>query len=157
MQKGINNNRRVQFNLCAPVARKPKQLENPRPYSNYSDYTSLLHNLEYIFHMDNWNKIPLARPLKNSGKNQDQFCHYHNSLGHWTSACYVLRDAIEQLVREEKLQKFVDQTWERRTPEQTVQNVPNRPLATHTRRNRGRIKLTISTRIHKNESSRSCM
>ena len=73
--KGGNNDRRVQLNLGTPVARKPEQLVNPRPYSKYSDYNPLIQNLEYIFHVDNQNKIPPARPLKNSDKNQDKFCH----------------------------------------------------------------------------------
>ena len=76
--------------------------------------------------MDNRNKIPAPRPLRNTGKNLDQFCHYHNSPGHWTSACFVLRDAVEQLVREGALQEFVDQTRGQRTPEQALQQVPNR-------------------------------
>ena len=38
---------------------------------------------------------------------------------------------MEHLVREGKLQQFVDQTRERKTPEQAMQNIPNRATGTH--------------------------
>ena len=90
--------------------RLDNQVERRLLYLKYNDYAALVHNLEYIFHMDNRNKIPPPKLLRNTGKNLDQFFHYHNSLGHWTSACFILCDAIEQLVWEGSLQDFVDQT-----------------------------------------------
>ena len=86
----------------------------------YSDYVALVYSLEHVFQVDNRDKIPASKPLRNVSKNSDQFCHYHNSPGHWTSACFVLCDVVEQLVREGALQEFVDQTRECRTPEEAL-------------------------------------
>ena len=73
--------------------------------------------------MDNQDKIPTLKQLRNTGKNFDQFFHYHNSPSHWTSACFVLRDAFEQLVHEGTLQEFVEKTRGHRTLEQALQQV----------------------------------
>ena len=86
------------------IAQQPRHLNNRnerRPIlSKYADYTALVYNLEHVFQVDNRNKIPSPRPLHNTDKNLDQFCHYHNNPDHWTSACFVLRDIVKQLVRE---------------------------------------------------------
>ena len=71
ISKEEGSNRRTQFINDAPNVRKPEQLINPRLPSKYTSYALLVHNLEYIFHVDNRNKIPPARPLKSPGKNQD--------------------------------------------------------------------------------------
>ena len=39
--------------------------------------------------------------------NKSLFCKYHNSFGHRTEDCYDLRDAVEQLIREGRLAKYV--------------------------------------------------
>ena len=98
---------------------------NIQPQSKYSDYASLVHNLEYICNIDNHTKIPPPCPMKKQGKNTYQICHYHNIPGHWTSVCFVLRDTVEQLIREGSLRQFVDQTWEAVTPQQAVQKISN--------------------------------
>ena len=94
--------------------------------SKFADYAALVYNLEHAFQVDNQDKIPTPKPLYNTGKNLDQFFHYHNSPGHWTSACFILRDVVEQLVREGALQDFFDQTKGHQTPKQALQQVPNR-------------------------------
>ena len=129
MNREEGHDRKTQSTDDILSPKRSGQLVNPRLPTKYTIYTPLVYSLEHIFHVDNWNKIPPARPLKSLGKNQDQFCHYHNSPGHWTSTCYVLRDVVEQLVREGKLQQFVDQTKERKTHDQAMQNVPNRAAA----------------------------
>ena len=121
------DNRLRPYELVAQQPRRPDNRNERRPTpSKFADYAALVYNLEHIFQVDNRNKIPALRPLRNIGKNLDQFCHYHNSPGHWTSACFVLHDAVEQLVREGALQEFFYQTRGRRTPEQALQHVPNR-------------------------------
>ena len=66
-----NNNRLVQFNLGSQPPKKSENSENAHPRSKYSDYTPLFHILEYVYQVDNHNKIPPPYPLKNLGKNMD--------------------------------------------------------------------------------------
>ena len=39
--------------------------------------------------------------------NKSLFCEYHNGFGHMMEDCYNLRDAVEQLIREGRLAKYV--------------------------------------------------
>ena len=95
------DNRPWPYELVAQQPRRPDNRNERRSTpSIFVDYTALVYNLEYVFQVDNRNKILAPRPLHNTGKNLDQFYHYHNSPSHWTSACFVLRDVVEQLVRE---------------------------------------------------------
>ncbi|MED6167325.1 hypothetical protein PIB30_001748 [Stylosanthes scabra] len=42
-----------------------------------------------------------------NAKNKTLFCDYHQGYGHKTQDCYDLKDAIEQAIREGKLNKFI--------------------------------------------------
>ena len=115
----------VQIGSNGKLARGKNSQGNVQPLLKYSNYTPLILNLEYIYNFYNHTNIPLPHPMKNLGKNTYQFCHYHNSLRHWMSACFVLRDVMEQLIQEGSLRQFVDQTWEAVTPQQAVQKISN--------------------------------
>ncbi|MED6203238.1 hypothetical protein PIB30_113577, partial [Stylosanthes scabra] len=54
--------------------------------------------------------LPKARPLKGrtqNAKNRSLYCDYHQGYGHKTQDCYDLKDAIEQAIRDGKLNDFV--------------------------------------------------
>ncbi|XP_052209253.1 uncharacterized protein LOC127812767 [Diospyros lotus] len=48
---------------------------------------------------------PIKTP--NKFRNREKFCAYHNEVGHDTSECYALKDAIEELIRRGRLQDYV--------------------------------------------------
>ncbi|MED6221979.1 hypothetical protein PIB30_060024 [Stylosanthes scabra] len=64
--------------------------------------------------------LPKARPLKGrtqNAKNISLFCDYHQGYGHKTQDCYDLKDAIEQAIRDDKLNEFIQIIREPRTSE----------------------------------------
>ncbi|MED6210267.1 hypothetical protein PIB30_062610 [Stylosanthes scabra] len=59
-----------------------------------------------------------ARPLKGrtqNAKNRSLYCDYHQGYGHKTQDYYDLKDAIEQAIRDGKLNEFVQIIREPRT------------------------------------------
>ena len=40
---------------------------------------------------------------------RDKYCRFHRDHGHDTTDCYDLKQQIEALIRQEKLQKFISQ------------------------------------------------
>ena len=49
--------------------------------------------------------------LKNdpSKRSRDKYCRFHRDHGHDTADCYDLKQQINALIRQEKLQKFVSE------------------------------------------------
>ena len=43
-----------------------------------------------------------------SKRTRDKYCHFHCDHGHNTSKCYDLKQQIEALIRQGKLQRFAD-------------------------------------------------
>ncbi|CAL2256861.1 unnamed protein product [Prunus armeniaca] len=52
-------------------------------------------------------KPPPQRPSNKPMTNTGVFCHFHQFSGHDTESCFALRNIIEGLIREEKLDKYV--------------------------------------------------
>ena len=46
-------------------------------------------------------------------RSKDKYCCFHRDHGHDTTDCYDLKQQIEALIRQEKLQKFVSRERER--------------------------------------------
>ncbi|MED6164452.1 hypothetical protein PIB30_090235 [Stylosanthes scabra] len=62
--------------------------------------------------------LPKARALKGrtqNAKNKSSFCDYHQGYEHKTQDCYDLKDAIEQAIRDGKLNEFIQIIREPRT------------------------------------------
>ncbi|KAL5573156.1 hypothetical protein UlMin_022753 [Ulmus minor] len=60
------------YDLVAQQPRRPDHRVERRPTpSKFDDYAALVYNLEHVFQVDNRNKIPAPRPLRNTGKNLD--------------------------------------------------------------------------------------
>ncbi|MED6162803.1 hypothetical protein PIB30_073991 [Stylosanthes scabra] len=62
--------------------------------------------------------LPKARPLKGRAqntKNRSLFCDYHQGYGHKTQDCYDLKYAIDQAIRDSKLNEFIQIIREPRT------------------------------------------
>jgi len=48
---------------------------------------------------------PIMTPLEK--RRQDRFCEFHGEAGHVTNECFSLRNAIEDMVAQGKMQQFV--------------------------------------------------
>jgi len=83
----------------------------------FDTYTPLVTNLSKI--LDETLHADLATvqkpyPIKDRpGIDKTKFYTFHKSFGHNTDSCIQLKDAIEQLIREGKLQRYVQ---EKQTP-----------------------------------------
>ena len=77
--------------------------------SKYNEYTPLNVSLSKLF----WEVGQVERFLKpkilkmRANTNKSLFCEYHNGFEHRTEDCYDLRDAVEQLISEGILAKYV--------------------------------------------------
>ena len=74
--------------------------------------------------------------------NRSLFCEYHNSFGHKTEDCYDFRDAVEQLILEGRLARYI-----------AFQRSPRKRRASHVkedeRRNPLSQKISEDFRVHK--------
>ncbi|XP_057734405.1 uncharacterized protein LOC130949791 [Arachis stenosperma] len=54
-------------------------------------------------------KIPPPRPIKSKkrGGNRTEYCEYHRIYGHPTNECFDLKNVIEKLVREGRLDRYL--------------------------------------------------
>ncbi|XP_072080442.1 uncharacterized protein [Arachis hypogaea] len=78
-------------------------------------------------HPTSLNEIPPPRPIKHKrGGSRTEYCEYHQIYGHPTNDCYDLKNVIEKLVRDGRLDRFlanrVDEPKKRRTDEEGGRN-----------------------------------
>ncbi|XP_015960006.1 uncharacterized protein LOC107483917 [Arachis duranensis] len=80
--------------------------EKPRKYHNY---TSLRVSLVDVYReICNTKKIPPPRLIKHKrGGSRIEYCEYHRIYGHSTNECYDLKNVIEKLAREGRLDQFL--------------------------------------------------
>ena len=75
----------------------------------YHEYNPLNVSLSELFRevgqVESFLKPKVLKMRANT--NKSLFCEYHNGFGHRTEGCYDLRDAVEQLIREGRLAKYV--------------------------------------------------
>ncbi|MED6166153.1 hypothetical protein PIB30_106231 [Stylosanthes scabra] len=93
---------------------------NPKPLKQkFDNYTPLAASITEIYHqISEKGVLPKARPLKGktqNAKSRSLFCDYHQGYGHKTQDCYDLKDAIEQAIRDGKLNEFIKIIREPRT------------------------------------------
>ncbi|XP_057734366.1 uncharacterized protein LOC130949741 [Arachis stenosperma] len=89
---------------------KKKEDRHGNKIKNYHNYTPLRVSLVDIYReICHTEKIPPARPLKGrrGGGNRIEYCEYHRVRGHSTSECFDLKNVIEKLVREGKLDRYL--------------------------------------------------
>ncbi|XP_015954602.1 uncharacterized protein LOC107478960 [Arachis duranensis] len=80
--------------------------EKPRKYHNYTPlWVSLVDVYRKIC---NTEKIPPSRPIKHKRRgSRTEYCEYHRIYGHPTNEFYDLKNVIEKLAREGKLDRFL--------------------------------------------------
>lgn len=62
-----------------------------------------------------------------SKRSRDKYCHFHRDHGHDTSNCYDLKQQIEALIRQAKLQRFVNKERTDAPQEQVARRKNERP------------------------------
>lgn len=87
--------------------------KNARRGPRYDTYTPLIASHERVL-MDIWEHPALRwpstwapQPKKPMTYGNGKLCKFHNEYGHGTEECSHLRDEIERLVRENRLNKYV--------------------------------------------------
>ncbi|XP_015931271.1 uncharacterized protein LOC107457613 [Arachis duranensis] len=83
----------------------------PRPFSRvgkFTNYTPLtLPIMEVYQQIAEKGILSKPRPLKDrTGGNKSLYCDYHKGYGHQTQDCFDLKDALEQAIRDGKLNEF---------------------------------------------------
>ncbi|XP_015931684.1 uncharacterized protein LOC107458002 [Arachis duranensis] len=75
----------------------------------YHSYTPLKVSLVDVYReICNTEKLPPPRPIKNKkGGSRDDYCEYHKMYGHSTNDCYDLKNVIERLAREGRLNRYL--------------------------------------------------
>ncbi|XP_024020104.1 uncharacterized protein LOC112091244 [Morus notabilis] len=95
----------------APEAKKPRQEDTRRPrlFQKYDSYHELMVGVEDVFNQvgrGNLLRRPEAMKSDPSRRNQKKFCRFHGDVGHHTNDCADLKDEIERLIGEGRLQEF---------------------------------------------------
>ncbi|XP_024020099.1 uncharacterized protein LOC112091242 [Morus notabilis] len=95
----------------APKAKKPRQEDTrkPRLFQKYDSYHELTVGVEEVFNQvsrGNLLRQPKAMKSDPSRRNQKKFCRFHGDVGHHTNDCADLKDEIERVIREGRLQEF---------------------------------------------------
>ncbi|XP_072065654.1 uncharacterized protein [Arachis hypogaea] len=115
---------------------KKKEDRTGEKIKKYHNYTPLWVSLVDIYkEVCNTEKIPPARPLKGKrgGGNRNEYYEYHRVRGHSTNECLELKNIIEKLVREGKLNRYLatrdDEQRKRRRDEDVgrVERLPCTP------------------------------
>ncbi|XP_015955536.1 uncharacterized protein LOC107479935 [Arachis duranensis] len=91
--------------------REPKKKEEVGPDRprRYHSYTPLKVSLVDVYReICNIERLPLPRPIKNKkGGSRGDYCEYHKMYGHSTNDCYDLKNVIERLAREGRLNRYL--------------------------------------------------
>ncbi|XP_025630696.1 uncharacterized protein [Arachis hypogaea] len=89
-------------------SKKKKEIgvEKSRRYHSYSPLkVSLIDVYREICHTE---RLPPPRPIKNKkGESRDDYCEYYKMYGHPTNDCYDLKNVIEKLAREGRLDRYL--------------------------------------------------
>ncbi|XP_057740380.1 uncharacterized protein LOC130957552 [Arachis stenosperma] len=89
-----------------PKKKEDQNSEKSRKYHNYTPLrVSLVDVYREICHTE---KLPPHRPIKHKkAGSQTEYCEYHKLYGHSTNECYDLKNAIEKLAREGRLDRYL--------------------------------------------------
>ncbi|XP_024022447.1 uncharacterized protein LOC112091932 [Morus notabilis] len=95
----------------APEAKKPRQEESrkPRLFQRYDSYHELTVGVEEVFNqVGRGNLLRCPEPMRTdpNRRNQKKFCRFHGEVGHHTNDYVDLKDEIERVIREGRLQEF---------------------------------------------------
>ena len=87
------------------------------PTGRFTSFTLLTVPINQVL-MQIKNEGALTFPGKLKGdpskRSRDEYCHFHHDHSHDTSDCYNLKQQIEALIRQGKLQRFISK--ERKDP-----------------------------------------
>ncbi|KAL4393848.1 hypothetical protein AHAS_Ahas02G0093000 [Arachis hypogaea] len=89
-------------------AKKKEELGLERP-RKYHSYTPLKVSIVDVYReICNTERLPPPRPIKNKkGGSHNDYCEYHKIYGHSTNDCYDLKNVIEKLAREGRLDRYL--------------------------------------------------
>ncbi|XP_016194897.1 uncharacterized protein LOC107635858 [Arachis ipaensis] len=91
--------------------REPKKKEEvgPERPMRYHSYTPLRVSLVDVYRkICHTERLPPHRPIKNKkGKSWGDYCKYHKIYSHSTNECYDLKNVIEKLTREVRLDRYL--------------------------------------------------
>ncbi|XP_057747109.1 uncharacterized protein LOC130966340 [Arachis stenosperma] len=86
--------------------KEDQSIEKPRKYHNYTPLRVSL--VDVYREICNTEKIPPSRPIKHKrGGSKTEYCEYHRIYGYPTNECYDLKNVIEKLDREGRLDRFL--------------------------------------------------
>ena len=106
--------KKANTNLGRGQIEKKSNEERPRKemrtrVRRYHEYTPLNVSLAELYReVGHVERLPKLKALKiRASMNRSLFYEYHNDFRHRTEDCYDLRDAVEQLIRESRLAKYI--------------------------------------------------
>ncbi|XP_016192393.1 uncharacterized protein LOC107633267 [Arachis ipaensis] len=86
------------------LSKAPRSFPRVGKFTNYTPTIPIIKVYQQIAEKK---ILPKPRPLKNrTGGSKSLYCDYHKGYGHKTQDCFDLKDAFEQVIRDEKLAEF---------------------------------------------------
>ena len=122
-------------------------------FTNFTPLNALLDQV--LMQIKDKGTLTFPGKLKNdpTKRSRNKYCHFHHDYGHDTANCYDLKQQIEALIREGKLQKFISKE---RTDTNLREQAPRwendhlRPLVRDIRMNVGGTATTGSSKKARN-------
>ena len=135
---GNNNNRNANGNR-RNRNRGSDPSKRPR-FQTYENYSPLNDTLENIY-LDTYNVLQYKRPPPRDSTEKEmatgKFCLFHGTHGHSTNECRHLRDVIEKLLREGKLDEYKVAPRDRGQGEQAPKQILPAPKPTAQQKGKG--------------------
>ena len=109
-KKHKNGDRQQSPDVSKKKVKSPNQRVPRTPPSKYNNFTDLTKSVEDVFlaieHTSVY-KRPDSMRGDHSKRNQNKYCRYHKDVDHTTEECIILKDEIENLIREGYLRDYV--------------------------------------------------
>lgn len=88
---------------------KRQHQDRSKPQSKYNDYHELTMSIDDIYHEISDRKyLRHPDPMRSSQtkRNQNKYCRFHGEHEHTTLECIDVKDKIERLIRDRRLQQY---------------------------------------------------
>ncbi|XP_050241236.1 uncharacterized protein LOC126690148 [Quercus robur] len=100
------------------------------PTGKFTSFTPLAVLIDQVLmQIKDKGELKFSRKLKGdpNKRPRDKYCHFHRDNGHDTANCYDLKQQIEALIRQGKLQRFVNKERTNPPQEQAPRRENERP------------------------------
>ena len=108
---GSNHDKKKETRSVGHTTGKKKEFLDRKP--KFTNFTSLIMSIEQVLmQIRDDPSLQWSKPISTLAERRDKnkYCRFHQDHGHRTDECRHLKDQVETLIRQRKLQKSVRKT-----------------------------------------------